>query len=374
MTLEVRAWSRRWRVRRRFPRSILLFLVVATSTPRYEHSGRAGRPTPDPGRTRRRGKDTPCGRGRGKILLRIWVRSRSMSRLPRREASSACSISSRGQLVWRGAMRRICHERSQLRSIAAPPSRARQLRASSRSGRGHRPDCWRAGCEPARAGHESLSAGHPRRACLSCLAVSTPEEIEHLSLEELRAHDAVALFEERARAVQHDFTVTPRTPPQSQPFAVVSTDCRLRLELAAARARMLAPAVLLARLDRPLEALAIRTTRFSRSTSVASGRARLELRPPDQEGTSALPPTWCAARIVFDRRGRGPERWHRARSAGCDLFVGEQIARSTRQHAASRRYGISALSIARGRARVRAGKTGSERRLRAAPTISSRST
>jgi predicted ATPase/DNA-binding CsgD family transcriptional regulator len=85
--------------------------------------------------------------------------------------------------------------------------------------------------------------------------LEVPQDAARLSLDQLREVDAVLLFEERARSVQHDFAVT-----QSNVSAVVAICNRLdglplALELAAARSRMLAPAVLLARLDRPLEAL-----------------------------------------------------------------------------------------------------------------------
>ena len=82
-----------------------------------------------------------------------------------------------------------------------------------------------------------------------------PQNAARLTVEEIRKLDAILLFEERARAVQHDFEVT-----SSNAAAIVAICNRLdglplALELAAARTRMLAPAVLLARLDRPLEAL-----------------------------------------------------------------------------------------------------------------------
>ncbi|HET9662181.1 MAG TPA: LuxR C-terminal-related transcriptional regulator [Thermomicrobiales bacterium] len=82
-----------------------------------------------------------------------------------------------------------------------------------------------------------------------------PGDAERLTVEELRSYDAMRLFEERARSVQHEFQLGPANA------AAVAAICRrldglpLAVELAAARSRMLAPAVLLARLDRPLEAL-----------------------------------------------------------------------------------------------------------------------
>jgi non-specific serine/threonine protein kinase len=82
-----------------------------------------------------------------------------------------------------------------------------------------------------------------------------PADAGRLTVEELRSFDAMRLFEDRARSVQHDFQLGPTNA------AAVAAICRrldglpLAVELAAARSRMLAPAVLLARLDRPLEAL-----------------------------------------------------------------------------------------------------------------------
>jgi non-specific serine/threonine protein kinase len=82
-----------------------------------------------------------------------------------------------------------------------------------------------------------------------------PAEAERLTVDELRSFDALRLFEERARSVQHEFHLN------SSNAAAVAAICRrldglpLAVELAAARSRMLTPAVLLARLDRPLEAL-----------------------------------------------------------------------------------------------------------------------
>jgi predicted ATPase/transcriptional regulator with XRE-family HTH domain len=67
---------------------------------------------------------------------------------------------------------------------------------------------------------------------------------------------AVTLFVDRARAVRRDFTLDPAT---AGPVAEI---CRrldglpLAIELAAARTRLLSPAALLARLDRPLAVLA----------------------------------------------------------------------------------------------------------------------
>ncbi|GAA1874317.1 hypothetical protein GCM10009687_47830 [Asanoa iriomotensis] len=82
-----------------------------------------------------------------------------------------------------------------------------------------------------------------------------PAEPSTMSIEELAATPAVALFVDRARAVRYDFTLTDRNS------AAVAEICRrleglpLAIELAAARTRLLDPASLLSRLTTSLDAL-----------------------------------------------------------------------------------------------------------------------
>ncbi|HUG13863.1 MAG TPA: LuxR C-terminal-related transcriptional regulator [Thermomicrobiales bacterium] len=85
------------------------------------------------------------------------------------------------------------------------------------------------------------------------LALPAPDATA--SLEHLRAYEAVALFEQRARGSRVDFQLTEGNA------AVVAEICRrldglpLAIELAAARVKLLAPAALLERLDRRLPLL-----------------------------------------------------------------------------------------------------------------------
>ena len=68
-------------------------------------------------------------------------------------------------------------------------------------------------------------------------------------------YPAVKLFIQRAQAVQHDFQITPTNAPLLAEICTRLDGLPLALELAAARARLLSPPALLARLDRRFEVL-----------------------------------------------------------------------------------------------------------------------
>ncbi len=81
-------------------------------------------------------------------------------------------------------------------------------------------------------------------------------DLAHLpDSEGIAQYPAVKLFIERAQAVQHDFQITPANAPLLAEICTRLDGLPLALELAAARARLLSPLALLARLDRRFEVL-----------------------------------------------------------------------------------------------------------------------
>jgi non-specific serine/threonine protein kinase len=83
-------------------------------------------------------------------------------------------------------------------------------------------------------------------------------DLEHLPAPEALAGVAsVALFVERARAIDPDFVLTPDNAPTVAELCVRLDGLPLALELAAARVDVLAPRTIVERLDHPLELLSV---------------------------------------------------------------------------------------------------------------------
>jgi predicted ATPase/DNA-binding SARP family transcriptional activator len=85
------------------------------------------------------------------------------------------------------------------------------------------------------------------------LALPDPEHLPELA--SLSQYESVALFVDRARAVKADFAVTDANAPAIAEICVQLDGLPLAIELAAARAKLLSPQALLARLEQRFELL-----------------------------------------------------------------------------------------------------------------------
>ncbi len=85
------------------------------------------------------------------------------------------------------------------------------------------------------------------------LGLPDPTNLPHVS--SLPQYDAVALFIERARAVKDDFEVTSANAPAIAEICIRLDGLPLAIELAAARAKLLSPPALLARLQQSFDLL-----------------------------------------------------------------------------------------------------------------------
>ncbi len=82
-----------------------------------------------------------------------------------------------------------------------------------------------------------------------------PDPAHLPAISSLSQYEAVALFIERARAVKADFAVTNANAPAVAEICVRLDGLPLAIELAAARAKLLSPQALLARLEQSLDLL-----------------------------------------------------------------------------------------------------------------------
>ena len=119
------------------------------------------------------------------------------------------------------------------------------------------------------------------------LALPDPENLPVLSA--LSQCEAVALFIERARAVQPKFEVTNSNAPAVAELCVRIDGLPLALELAAARIALPSPESMFARMSERLKLHRRRFSRPSGSTADAAGHARLGYDLLSDDGEAALP-------------------------------------------------------------------------------------
>lgn len=86
-------------------------------------------------------------------------------------------------------------------------------------------------------------------------SLSLPDPAHLPDIETLSQYEAVALFVERARAVKADFAVTNANAPAVAEICIRLDGLPLAIELAAARAKLLSPQALLARLEQRFDLL-----------------------------------------------------------------------------------------------------------------------
>ena len=117
-----------------------------------------------------------------------------------------------------------------------------------------RPARGRTAAEAAR--HEPDAAARSRASTSSrCRRSACPIPRTCPTIAALSQYDAVALFVERARAVKADFAVTDANAPAVAEICVRLDGLPLAIELAAARAKLLSPQALLARLEQRFDLL-----------------------------------------------------------------------------------------------------------------------
>ena len=179
--------------------------------------------------------------------------------------------------------------------------------------------------------------------------LSVPDPAHLPEIGQLTQYDAVALFLDRAQAVKADFGVTEANAPAIAEICVRLDGLPLAIELAAARAKLLSPQALLARLERRFELLTGGPRDQSDAPADPPRDDRLELRPPRSRRTARSSPASRSSQAAA--RSRRPRRSAAADGALTGIATLRRQQPSPPGGAAGRR---AALHDARDDPRVRA--------------------
>ncbi len=234
--------------------------------------GRAARHAHRPGRD---GQDAARARGRARARARAPRRRRvRQPRAASRTRSCSCRRSPkrsrcRGEHAW--SRRRSMHLRSDgccscwtTSSSSSPPRRSSASCSPRHHASGSSPRAAR------RCGSRPSTSTRCRRSTLP-----TPD----LPFEALVKTDAVRLFAARAQAVDPGFELDTGSAPEVAHVCARLDGLPLAIELAAARAKLLAPAEILERLEREPNLLPSGTARRARTPADTRRHDPLELRP-----------------------------------------------------------------------------------------------
>ena len=161
--------------------------------------------------------------------------------------------------------------------------------------------------------------------------LALPDPARLPEIEALTQYDAVALFVARAQAVKADFAVTNANAPAIAEICVRLDGLPLAIELAAARAKLLSPQALLARLERRLRAPDRRTARSVRAPPDAPGDDRLELRPARAGGPALLRQARGVRRRLHARGRGGGLRQRGQRSPAIATLIDNNLLRQHEQ-------------------------------------------
>ena len=186
------------------------------------------------------------------------------------------------------------------------------------------------------------------------LALPDPRSLP--PLEALSQYPAIALFVQRAIAAKPDFELNGKTPRPSPKFAPGWTACLSRIELAAARVKVLSPSSMRTRLASRLQLLTGGARDLPQRQQTLRGNHGLELRSAERRRAEAFPQAvGVRGRMQSGRRGGGVRHQRRSRfgPAGWRLIhAGQEPAAEDR--ASQRRI---ALRDAGNHSRVRSRET-----------------